>query len=426
MGFPRIALALNQLPTDVTLKLSDGNINTHKMMLAAASIVFKEKLYEEESNSNEVDLPNESYKTIKQLIDGICKGSCELDSLDDAIPLMKVVDCYKINKAPFLQMFGEAILSQLDSSNYFTLLPKYVSVMSEESHKKAANEVMSYTNNDFVTKFDETKDLPEKVLLCLLKRNEIICHDIDIFSFLVKWCNYQTRELGICLQLTPELFKCVRYSLIIPQLLSSMVAPCDLVDARDLNKAYRYLYSSCSPIGEIDESLQLTFAQNFRKPHWSLMPEWHAQQGVNLSHNAKEMGLVQVSFAHNKLKNYCIVKSAPLKNGIYSFYIFNPPSLYQKSEPIYASVVFKNEGTLKLNENIVCTDKLQSYDLVTFYIHDNYLFLKRIGRGKVISTISTEGSGVFTVCIQSDHINSLLAFENCNKLVTFKIGDHLQ
>ena len=46
---------------------------------------------------------------------------------------------------------------------------------------------MSYTDNDFITKFDETKDLPEEVVLCLLKRNEITCHDIDIFSFLVKW-----------------------------------------------------------------------------------------------------------------------------------------------------------------------------------------------------------------------------------------------
>ena len=159
-------------------------------------------------------------------------------------------------------------------------------------------------------------NLPEEVLLCLLKRNEITCHDINIFVFLVKWCNYQTKELGISLQHTPKLFKCVRYPLIIPQLLSSIVAPCDLVNTKDLSKSYRYLYGSCSPIGEDDESMQLPFAKSLRKPHWSLMPEWHAEQGVHLSYEAEEMGIVKVSFVPRNLLNYSVVKSAPLKNGI--------------------------------------------------------------------------------------------------------------
>jgi len=77
---------------------------------------------------------------------------------------------YQINKVPLQYMCDEAILSQMDSSNYLTLLLKYVSVMSEESHKKAANKVMGYTNNDFVTKFnvsldDQTKNLREEVIL---------------------------------------------------------------------------------------------------------------------------------------------------------------------------------------------------------------------------------------------------------------------
>ena len=41
-------------------------------------------------------------------------------------------------------MCDEAILPRLDSSNYLILLPKYVRVMSEEGHKKAADKVMSY------------------------------------------------------------------------------------------------------------------------------------------------------------------------------------------------------------------------------------------------------------------------------------------
>ena len=158
------------LPTDVTLKLSDGEIKAHKVILAVVSTPSEKMLYGnfKEGNSSEVKFPTDNYKIMKLLVDFIYSGTCEPGSLDDVIPLMGLVDRYQINKAPFLHMCGEAILSQLDSSNYLTLLPKYVCVMSEESHKKAADKVMSYTNNDFVTKFYQTKYLPEEVLLALL------------------------------------------------------------------------------------------------------------------------------------------------------------------------------------------------------------------------------------------------------------------
>jgi len=68
-----------------------------------------------------------------------------MDSLDDIDPLMEVVERYDFNKPPFLHMCDEAILSQLDSSNYHTLLPKYVSVMSE--HMQIINTYIAYIAN---------------------------------------------------------------------------------------------------------------------------------------------------------------------------------------------------------------------------------------------------------------------------------------
>ena len=147
---------------------------------------------------------------------------------------MEVAERYQISKVPFLHMCGKAILSQSDSSNYLTLLPKYVSVMSEESHKNAADKVMSYINNDFVSKFDETKDLPGEVLLLLLNRNDLASHEIDVFNFLGKWYDYQKDNTQNVFQLALKLFQCVRYSVIIPQLLSSVVARCPQVD-KDLS-----------------------------------------------------------------------------------------------------------------------------------------------------------------------------------------------
>jgi len=179
------------------------------MILAAVSPVFERMFYGDfkEGKSKEVELPKDSYDTMKLLIDFIYKGNCDLDNLDSILPLFTAFDYYQINKTPFLHMCSEVILSQLDSSNYLTLLPKYVSVVSEESHKKAADKVMNYTNNDFVTKFDETKDLPEEVVLALLQRGDINSHEVNIFEFLTKWHDYQAQQLGKSLKLTVQLSK---------------------------------------------------------------------------------------------------------------------------------------------------------------------------------------------------------------------------
>ena len=124
--------------------------------------------------------------------------------------------------------------------------------MSEEGTRKAANRVMQYTNNDFIAKFDDIKELPEEVLLQLLQIY-ITNHEVDIFDFLLKWYNYQSKDLGRSLQLTQQIFRCIRYSLIIPQILSSrVVARCDLVSKQLLGDAYLYIYNSCKPLGEYD------------------------------------------------------------------------------------------------------------------------------------------------------------------------------
>ena len=67
----------------------------------------------------------------------------------------------------------------------------------------------------YCSKFNKIKDLPEEVLLLLLQRYDIDNADseIDLFDFLVKWHDYQTKELKI-LHLIPQLFQSIRYFLI--------------------------------------------------------------------------------------------------------------------------------------------------------------------------------------------------------------------
>ena len=101
MGFVHTS-PMHRLPADVTLKLSDGKIKAQKMMLACVSPVFERMFYGDfkEAKSKVVDLPNDSHKIMKLLFDIVFEESSEMESLDDIIPLMEVVERYQINKAP--------------------------------------------------------------------------------------------------------------------------------------------------------------------------------------------------------------------------------------------------------------------------------------------------------------------------------------
>ena len=268
------------LPTDVILKLPGGNIEGHRSILAAVSPVFEKIFYGscKEGKSMTMDLPKDSFEIMGLVIDFLYNGSCELKNLDDIFQIFKVFDQYQINKAPFYHMCSEVILAQMESSNYLTLLQKFAKVMNEEGIRKAANKVMFYTNNDFIVNFDSTKDLPEEVLLHLLQMN-ISNHEIDVFEFLVKWHDYQTKELNVSLQLTRQLFCHIKYSLIIPQILSSRVATrSDLVSNQLLGDAYHYIYNSCKPLGEYDSNYKECTLEptgpSLRKPRCSLKIEW--------------------------------------------------------------------------------------------------------------------------------------------------------
>jgi len=298
LGFTEVASLFSETP-DVILKLTDGVISTHKGLLASASPVFKTMFFGnfKEANKKEVTLPTDTYKTIQRLIDIISKGSCELDDLDDTIPLKEVFERCQINSALFLHMCGPAILSQMDSSNYLTLLPKYYSVMNAEGHKKAADKVMSYTKNDFnlLPSLIRPKIFQEIVST---KRNDIACHEVEIFNYPVKWHDYQTEKSVCVFRLARQLFRCVRYSMIIPQLLSSVVAKCPLVDTSALVKAFEYMYSSCKPIGEIDFSTEQCFNQCLRKPSYSSKVDWYVQQAVTIG--CSEIDKCNITFLYKK------------------------------------------------------------------------------------------------------------------------------
>ena len=104
-------MTLNQIyassfsaPTDVTLKLPEGNIDAHKMILAAVSPVFERMFYGDfkEGKSRTADLPVDKYKIFKMLIDFIYNGSCKLECMDDILPLVEVMDRYQMKKMLFI------------------------------------------------------------------------------------------------------------------------------------------------------------------------------------------------------------------------------------------------------------------------------------------------------------------------------------
>ena len=406
----------------MTLKLSDGSIDAHRMILAAVSPVFERMFYGDfkEGKSMTIDLPKDTSRTFKLLIDFVYCGTCELKNLDDIFPLLEVFDRYQINKVPFYHSCSEFILANLDSSNYLVLLPKFASVMSEESLRKVANKVMCYTNNDFIAKFDSTKDLPEEVLLQLLQM-DITNHEVEIFDFLVKWHDYQSKDLGRTLKLTHQLFCFIRYSLIIPQILSSrVIARCDLVNNQLIADAYHYIYNSCKPLGDYDSnefSMEPT-APSLRKPRRSLEMKWLPYNNY-ITMGYDSLDTFTVSFHGDAIEFKKHVIKSTLLNGIYAFSVFSIDS--RNNDCAYRCA----DGAISVAVSTHCGRYLYSYalishTLITVYVHDEYLFLKLIEGDKVKSTASIHETDQLSICICS--LIPLQYVYSCS----FTIKNHVQ
>ena len=395
-------------PTDVTLKLSDGSIDAHKMILAAVSPVFERMFYGDfkEGNAKQVELPKDNYKVTKLFIDFVYNGTFNLDCLSDLFPLMEVADRYQINKVPLMQLCGECILSELHSGNYSALLLNFASLMTEEDYKKAAEDVVYYTDSKLMDDFKLTKLLPEEVVLPLYQCSSIDCPESELFYFAVDWHEYQKNKLRKSLKLVPEIFQCIRYTLIIPQILSSKVARCDLVDECLLAQAFCYFYSSCLPLGRYNALTDgLLIDQGSRKKIHSSRADWFGNDGVSVTfHRMKEC---TVSFTAKKLppSSKYVLKSCPLENGIYSFQ-------YRKAN-------FRNQ-VLSINitddsdesDDHLYTYPLNSDSLISVLVEGRHLFLKLIIDRKVQSTttITAANANSFRFCINHLSSDSKCAF----------------
>ena len=368
------------------------------MILAAVSPVFERMLFGDfkEGNSRIAELPVDSYKVVKLLVDLVYNGSCKPDSLDDILPLSEVMDRYQMKKGAFYHMCGEVVLGQLNCSNYHTLLPKFVSVLDKDNIKKAADKVMCYTSSNFIDKFDKTRNLPEEVLLVLLQRNDIQNPELDIFYFLTKWYDFQTKELKRTLNLTSQLFQCIRYFLISPHLLHTKVALCPLVDKHVLTECNDHLYHKLLNVDESNckcgECIPPNNAGRFRQSinifaycnpsaagnqGWSYYPD--GKYGINFNGNVGSTTFTQ---------------SQSLKNGTYVFSLLN----------LYNTNSF---DSLRLASLSLCaSDKnriqrlyipIHMKDSITLLVYGNDICFKITNGARAVSIYSATGIGPFTV-----------------------------
>ena len=407
------------LPTDVILKLAGGNIEAHRSILAAVSPVFEKMFYGnlKEGKSMTVDLPKDSSEILSYVIDFVYHGSCELKNLDNIFQILEAFDRYQINKVPFYHMCGEVILTQMESSNYLYLLQKFAKVMNEEGIRKAANKVMLYTNDDFIAKFDDNKDLPEEIMLQLLQI-DTAHHEIEIFDFLEKWHDYQTNNLGKSLQLTQKLFQSVRYSLIIPQLLTAKVLPrSDLINKQLLLDAYHYIYNSCKPLGEYhsSECTMEPAGLKLRKPRCLQEIQWSSNQAT-LQHD--KLNEYKVSFYSSNTN--VIMTSSPLRNGIYTCSILNITATHNNEPYTHAPISIAVSD--KQGDKYLYSYPLANDSMITAYVHNDFLFLKLIQDDKVKVTVSLLETDIFRICVRNLIPYNQYACYYCS----FDIHNHLQ
>ena len=391
-------MTLNQIspssfsaPTDVTLKLPDGNIDAHKMILAAVSPVFEKMFYGDfkEGKSVNADLPADSYNIFKLLIDFIYNGNCELECMDDILPIMEVMDRYQMKKDALCHTCSKVVLAKLDSSNYLTLLPKFVDVLNEEGINRAADKVMCYTDCSFIDKFDQTKNLPEEILLPLLQRNDISNPEIDIFNFLTKWHDYQTKELTKSLRLVPQLFQCIRYFLINPHLLLTKVIISPFVEKHLLTEAIDYLYqgsqeeskSSCK-CGECNGTVKHTI----RRPRSAIniISYWLSNDNVKYSSE----NTATVFWGSNTS-----LSPQPLQNGSYAFTI----QIIHNAENFPFSSLSLN---IHDSGNVQCNVAIKKANVsITILVYDEDVFLKIVDDAHVVSNSNIIGKAPFKISI---------------------------
>ena len=386
-------MTLNQIypssfsvPTDVTLKLPDGNIDAHKMILAAVSPVFERMFYGDfkEGKSRTADLPADKYNILKMLVDFIYNGNCKLECMDDVLPLVEVMDRYQMKKDALYHMCGKIVLARLDSSNYLTLLPKFVSVLNKESVNRAVDRVMCYTNCSFVDKFDETKNLPEEILLPLLQRNDIPNPEIDIFDFLIKWHEYQIKELTKNLGLVSQLFQCIRYFLINPHLLLTKVVICPFVEKHLLTEAIEYLYqgsqeaskSGCK-CGECSKSVMI------RRP----------RSAINIISYWLSNGNAKYASENTATLTNIVNSLHPqaLENGSYAFTI---QIIYNADDFPFSSL------SLDIHDsgNVQCNVAIKKANVsITILVYNEDIFLKMVDNDHVVSNFNIIGKAPFKI-----------------------------
>ena len=375
------------------------------MILAAVSPVFEKMLYGnfKESSLSEVNLPEDNCNNIKMLIDFVYTGGCQVKSVDDIFPLAEVIERYQINKLPLYHLCGKIILSQMDSSNYLTLLPKFSCVMDKKSIERAADKVMCFTNNNFVAKFDEVKDLPEEVILSLLPRDDLENPEVDIFNFLIRWHAYQTEELGNTLQLVPQIFQHIRYALISPRLLISKVTNCDHVDKQLLAEALDCLYNkplqSKSDNCKCGECSDLQLRDMIRTTRISINASTIWQ-----NHNNSRLSSNKLQVYHDNDFDYEteIIRSNQLKNGVCSFKIMIAT---RNSDNIFFFSV-SNNANYSLHKF-----PMKNNCTITMLIYENDLFIKICVGNEIISTLSIVEQPPFTISISGNSYSYSGGFE---------------
>ena len=368
------ASSLDHLPMDVTFQLSDGSIKANKMMLGIVSPVFKNMLYGsfKEASSSEVDLPKDNYKIMKLLFDVVFGDSFELESLDDIIPLMEVVDRYQIKKVQMLRVWDEIILAKSDP---VTLFQKFSGVMSAAGMEEAAKKFMCFCNNDLVANFDSIKDLPEEIVLLLLQRDDINNPEVDLFYFLVKWHDYHAKELNKPLHLLSQLFQSIRYFLISPRLLLTKVASCRFVDKQILKEALNDVYTK-----SLDESSDKQKGPRLLSNiHWSMDGEGR------IKYDEEEKNLCHINFK-------CVedrLVSTELKNGIYQFDIlskFNDLNLSVHDYPGESCLYI-----ISLRPKYV---RCLTTTTINLFVYEEDIFMKTTMNHEVLATYSITASSV--------------------------------
>mmetsp|Transcript_16301 Transcript_16301/g.20909 ORF Transcript_16301/g.20909 Transcript_16301/m.20909 type:complete len:563 (-) Transcript_16301:732-2420(-) len=185
----QLSVLVNQAETsdvEFLVGVNKERIYAHRAILAARSAVFHAMLFGSlrEAREREVVVPNISKEVFLCLLQYVYGGNTNITA-ENAMAILAAANQYEI--LPLVHKCGEYIHESLSSDNVCMILVQC------QGYSEIYDKCIEFIEGNAAQVFDSTYflDLPESVLIDLVKKDRLSIQEMSLFKALLKWGKHQ-------------------------------------------------------------------------------------------------------------------------------------------------------------------------------------------------------------------------------------------